>query len=66
MFHRYRGDRQSLTFSSDIEGGLVIALKDVGSRTIGRLELVAGGTAPFDSWWANIRPALAYRRTGST
>jgi hypothetical protein len=52
MFDRYRGDRQSLTFSYDIEGGLAIALKDVGSRTIGRLERVAGGTAPFDSWWA--------------
>lgn len=52
MLNRYRGDRQSLTFSSDVGGGVTIALKDVGSHTIGKLELVAGGTAPFDSWLA--------------
>ena len=51
MLNRYRGDRQSLTFSSDVGGGVTIALKDVGSHTIGKLELVAGGTAPLIPGW---------------
>jgi hypothetical protein len=52
MFDRGRGHRLSLVFSDAAEGGLAIALKDIGSRTRGRLELVPGGTAPFDSWRA--------------
>ena len=41
MLNPYRGDRQSLIFSSDVGGGVTIALKDVGSHTIGRLALSA-------------------------
>jgi hypothetical protein len=52
MFDRYRGHPLSLVFSDDAHGGLAIALKGIGSRTRGRLELVPGGTAPFDSWRA--------------
>ena len=52
MFDRGRGHRLSLVFSEEAAGGLAIALKDIGSRTRGRLELVTGGTAPFDSWRA--------------
>lgn len=52
MFDRHRGDRLSLAFSYDSDSRLSIALKDTGPRTLGRLELVAGGTAPFDSWLA--------------
>jgi hypothetical protein len=53
MFDRHRSDRMSLAFSYDVEGRLVIALEDIGSRTIGRLEIVPGGTAPLDSWRAD-------------
>ena len=52
MFHRYRSDRLSLAFSYDAEGHVTIALKDIRSRTIGRLELVPGGTPPFEPWRA--------------
>ena len=52
MFARHRSDRLSLAFSYDAEGHLAIALKDIRSRTVGRLELLPGGTAPFDSWRA--------------
>ena len=52
MFARHRSDRLSLAFSYDVEGHLAIALKDIRSRTVGRLELLPGGTAPFDSWRA--------------
>ena len=52
MFALHRSDRLSLAFSYDVEGHLAIALKDIRSRTVGRLELLPGGTAPFDSWRA--------------
>ena len=52
MFDRHRSNRLSLAFSYDGEGRLAVALTDIGSRTVGRLELVPGGTAPFDSWRA--------------
>jgi hypothetical protein len=52
MFDRHHSDRLSLAFSYDVQGQLAIALKDIRSRTVGRLELVPGGTAPFDSWRA--------------
>lgn len=52
MFDRCRGDRLGLAFSYDAEGHVAIALKGIGSRTVGRLELVPGGSPPFDSWRA--------------
>jgi hypothetical protein len=52
IFDRCRSDRLSLAFSYDAEGHVAIAVEDIRSGTIGRLELVPGGTAPFDSWRA--------------
>jgi hypothetical protein len=54
MFVRQRSDRLSLAFAYDEEGHLAIALNDIRSRTVGRLELLPGGTAPFDPWRAEV------------
>lgn len=51
-FDRSRRDRLSLAFSYDVDCHVAIALKDVGARTVGRLELVPDGVAPLDSWLA--------------
>jgi hypothetical protein len=52
MLARHRSDHLSLAFSYDVDGHLAIALKDTRSRTVGRLELLPGGTVPFDPWRA--------------
>jgi hypothetical protein len=52
MFGRHRADRQTVTVSYDSGGGIALALKDVDSWVVGRLDRTGDGTAPFESYWA--------------